>query len=67
MFRIEREVLVAEAAQTVGFCDESQLHRHFRRIVGVAPGAYARSFAIARRTRQHRPRRSRASGGMLVP
>src|SRR5688500_12138868 len=38
-------VLVAEAAQAVGFCDESQLHRHFRRIVGVTPGAYARSFA----------------------
>lgn len=36
---------VAEAAQAVGFYDESQLHRHFRRIVGVAPGAYARSFA----------------------
>jgi AraC-like DNA-binding protein len=42
---LERGVLVAEAAQTVGFYDESQLHRHFRRIVGVTPGAYARSFA----------------------
>jgi AraC-like DNA-binding protein len=38
-------VLVAVAAQAVGFYDESQLHRHFRRIVGVAPGAYAKSFA----------------------
>jgi transcriptional regulator GlxA family with amidase domain len=52
---LRRGVLVAEAAQAVGFCDESQLHRHFRRIVGVAPGAYARSF------RQHRPRRARAA------
>lgn len=43
---LERGVLVADAAQEVGFCDESQLHRHFRRIVGVTPGAYAR---------QHRP------------
>lgn len=41
-------VLVAEAAQAVGLYDESQLHRHFRRIVGVTPGAYARSFTAAR-------------------
>jgi AraC-like DNA-binding protein len=53
---------VAEAAQAVGFCDESQLHRHFRRIVGVAPGAYARSFGAIRRARQHRPSRT-SSGG----
>lgn len=52
-------VLVAEVAQAVGFCDESQLHRHFRRIVGVAPGVYARSFGVVRGTRQHRPRRAR--------
>jgi AraC-like DNA-binding protein len=53
--------LVAEAAQAVGFYDESQLHRHFRRIVGVAPGVYLRSFVSSERTRQHRPRR--AGGG----
>lgn len=41
---LQRGVLVAEAAQAVGFYDESQLHRHFRRIVGITPGAYARSF-----------------------
>jgi len=41
---LQRGVLVAETAQAVGFYDESQLSRHFRRIVGVAPGAYARSF-----------------------
>jgi len=46
-------VLVAQAAQAVGFCDESQLHRHFRRIVGMPPGAYARSFLPARSARQH--------------
>jgi transcriptional regulator GlxA family with amidase domain len=51
-------VLVAEAAQAVGFCDESQLHRHFRRIVGVPPGVYARSFGPSRRTCQHRPGRA---------
>ncbi len=39
---------VAEAAQEVGFYDESQLHRHFRRIVGITPGAYARCWTSAR-------------------
>jgi AraC-like DNA-binding protein len=58
---LRRGVLVAEAAQAVGFYDESQLHRHFRRIIGVAPGAYARSFvssASSKRTCQHRPRQT---------
>jgi AraC-like DNA-binding protein len=58
---LRRGVLVAEAAQAVGFYDESQLHRHFRRIVGVPPGLYARSFGAAERTRQHRPRRDAPS------
>jgi AraC-like DNA-binding protein len=48
----------ADAAQAVGFCDESQLHRHFRRIVGVSPGVYARGFVPARPARQHRPRQT---------
>jgi AraC-like DNA-binding protein len=55
-------VLVAAAAQAVGFYDESQLHRHFRRIVGVAPGAYAKSFASSGRERQHRPSPSALGG-----
>jgi AraC-like DNA-binding protein len=63
---LRRGVLVAEAAQAVGFYDESQLHRHFRRIVGVPPGVYARSFGAAERTRQHRPRRQ-ALGGVSSP
>lgn len=53
-------VRVAEAAQAVGFCDESQLHRHFRRIVGVTPGVYARSVRAPARTRQHRPSLARS-------
>jgi AraC-like DNA-binding protein len=51
-------VLVAAAAQAVGFYDESQLHRHFRRIVGVTPGVYARSFVSTKRMRQDRPSRA---------
>lgn len=59
---LQRGVRVAEAAHTVGFYDESQLHRHFRRIIGVTPGVYARSFGASTRTRQHRPRRSDGGG-----
>lgn len=57
---LRRRATVAEAAQAAGFCDESQLHRHFRRIVGLTPGAYARSFGVVARTRQHRPRHAQA-------
>ena len=32
----------SEVAPRVGLCDQSQLNRHFRRIVGTTPGAYAR-------------------------
>jgi len=59
-------VLVAEAAQAVGLYDESQLHRHFRRIVGVPPGLYSRSFATSARTRQHRTRRAGGSDPSLL-
>ncbi|HSR96862.1 MAG TPA: helix-turn-helix domain-containing protein [Kofleriaceae bacterium] len=30
-------------ALRVGFDDQSQLHRHFRRLVGTAPGEYWRA------------------------
>ena len=32
----------SEVAPLVGFCDQSLLNRHFRRIVGTTPGRYAR-------------------------
>jgi AraC-like DNA-binding protein len=32
----------AEVAGAVGYYDQSQLHRHFRRLVGTTPGAFAR-------------------------
>jgi AraC-like DNA-binding protein len=59
---LSRGALVAEAAQAVGFYDESQLHRHFRRIVGITPGRFSRSFTGSERTSQHRP-----SGARAVP
>lgn len=40
---LQRGLRSADVAQLVGFCDQSQLHRHFRRIVGCTPGAYAGS------------------------
>jgi AraC-like DNA-binding protein len=62
---LRRGVRGADAAQAVGFYDESQLHRHFRRIVGVPPGVYARSFVSSTRTSQHRPRQASAGGASL--
>jgi AraC-like DNA-binding protein len=40
---LARGVAQAEIAARVGLYDQSQLHRHFKRIVGVTPGAYARA------------------------
>jgi AraC-like DNA-binding protein len=57
---LEGGARVAEAAQAVGFYDESQLHRHFRRIVGITPGSFSRSFAAAARKGQDRPSGARA-------
>ncbi|MEM1251392.1 MAG: AraC family transcriptional regulator [Cyanobacteria bacterium P01_H01_bin.21] len=33
---------IAEAAIATGFADQSHLHRHFRKMVGVTPGQYVR-------------------------
>jgi AraC-like DNA-binding protein len=38
---LRKGVSAGSAATTVGFCDQSQLHRHFVRLVGVTPGRYA--------------------------
>jgi AraC-like DNA-binding protein len=59
---LQRGALVADAAQAVGFCDESQLHRHFRRIIGITPGRFSKSFAGSARRSQHRPIRARGTG-----
>lgn len=42
---LRRGVRASEVAQQVGFCDQSQMHRHFVRIVGCTPAAYARGGA----------------------
>jgi AraC-like DNA-binding protein len=38
---LRRGVAAGAAASAVGFCDQSQLHRHFVRLIGVTPGRYA--------------------------
>ena len=40
---LARGVPQAEVAVRVGLYDQSQLHRHFKRISGLTPGAYARA------------------------
>jgi len=57
---LQRGALVADAAQVAPAGDESQLHRHFRRIVGITPGRFSRSFGPARRS-QDRPIGARAT------
>jgi AraC-like DNA-binding protein len=56
---LARGVSAARAALDVGLYDQSQLHRHFVRIVGVSPGAYARASTSPKRARAHpsHPRR----------
>ncbi len=44
----------ADAAVSVGFVDQAHLTRHFRRIIGVPPGAYRRASAAARGTAPER-------------
>jgi AraC-like DNA-binding protein len=40
---LRRGVRPSELAPLIGFCDQSQMHRHFVRIVGCTPGEYARA------------------------
>ncbi len=40
---LARGVSQAEVAVRVGLYDQSQLHRHFKRILGVTPGTWARA------------------------
>jgi AraC-like DNA-binding protein len=38
---LRQGVAASDVAMRVGFCDQSQLHRHFVRIVGCTPGVYS--------------------------
>jgi AraC-like DNA-binding protein len=40
---LRRGVRPTDVAPLTGFCDQSQMHRHFVKIVGFTPGEYARA------------------------
>jgi AraC-like DNA-binding protein len=42
--RLEAGAPIAETARATGFVDQSHLHRHFVRSLGLTPGAYRRCF-----------------------
>jgi AraC-like DNA-binding protein len=42
--RLETGASIAETALATGFTDQSHLHRHFERSLGLTPGAYQRCF-----------------------
>ena len=44
---IGRGASLSQAALDPGFCDQSHFSRHFKRIVGVTPQAYARALGAA--------------------
>jgi AraC-like DNA-binding protein len=50
---LERGASAAETAAATGFVDQSHLHRHFSRTLGITPGRYARLLA-RERTRHDR-------------
>jgi AraC-like DNA-binding protein len=52
---LERGVAVADVAQQTGFFDQSHLHRHFRRTLGMTPARYAE---LARSDVQDAPARA---------
>jgi AraC family transcriptional regulator len=42
LMRVARDASLAEIALDAGFCDQSQLSHHFKRLVGVTPGEFRR-------------------------
>jgi AraC-like DNA-binding protein len=44
---LDRGVPPADVAMTTGFADQAHLTRHFKRVVGVPPGAYQRERLLA--------------------
>jgi AraC-like DNA-binding protein len=51
---LERGIGVAEVAAGLGFVDQSHLHRHFTRRLGMTPARYARAFSASQAA--NRPR-----------
>ena len=57
---LEAGVPAADAAVQAGFYDQSHLHRHFRRRLGLTPAAYAAAFGHRHRDFVQEPARLRA-------
>jgi AraC-like DNA-binding protein len=59
---LEAGMSAAEAAVMTGFVDQSHLHRHFTRRLGITPGRYARAFASNTATEQRAGRTDQPRG-----
>jgi AraC-like DNA-binding protein len=59
---LEAGMSAAEAAVMTGFVDQSHLHRHFTRRLGITPGRYARAFASHTATEQRAGRTDQPRG-----
>lgn len=46
---LESGATIAATAAATGFADQSHLHRHFKRSLGLTPGEYQRRFGVAQR------------------
>ncbi|WP_323055325.1 MULTISPECIES: AraC family transcriptional regulator [Streptomyces] len=64
---LEDGVPPAEAAVACGFTDQPHLGRHFRRIVGVPPGAYQRARGRTPGTRADLPGARAGQGSVVRP
>jgi AraC-like DNA-binding protein len=50
---IAEGVALSEVSLAVGFADQSHLNRHFKRLIGVTPGLYARAIAGTKNVHEH--------------
>lgn len=72
---LEAGTSIAATAAATGFADQSHLHRHFRRSLGLTPGAYqelvgaaeGRSVRLAAKAAVSRVSRARRSGSRSAP
>jgi AraC-like DNA-binding protein len=63
---LEAGETIAETAAVTGFADQSHLHRHFRRGLGMTPGEYQRRFAGRHGAEAQRPRWKRGHDMLLL-
>lgn len=64
---LERGIAPVQVALICGFTDQSHLNRHFRRVVGVPPGAYGRAVSAPRVAPRRSPSRRWLEAGGAAP